>query len=34
MSLEDASRNLAEAPMGYLGGKSPDRVFPTLKGPE
>lgn len=32
-SLEDTSRLLAQAPMSYLGFKSPDRVFPKLKGP-
>ena len=32
LSLEETSRELAQAPMSYLGGKSPDRVFPKLKG--
>jgi hypothetical protein len=33
-SLEQTSRSLAKAPMGYLGMNSPDRVFPKLRGRE
>jgi hypothetical protein len=34
VSVEDTSRRLAQVPMTYLGFKSPDRVFPALKGAE
>jgi hypothetical protein len=32
-SIVETSRELACAPMGYLGMSSPDRAFLTLKGP-